>query len=197
MHIEKEDSNRIKVILKSIDLRKMNVSIENLKPDSPQLHDFLYEVMERVREETGFNPYHGQIVVEASHMGDGMVLTVTRVSDRVNKMNVNRAKIRKARATLKNQEEAVTAFIFYEFDDFFEGVKLLSARTLMNTYYYKYKGYHVLLVKGVLREEKCRLREYASRIKCGQMLTAFFAEHAELIASGEKMVSMADGISKL
>ena len=63
VQIEKENSNKIKVTLQPLDLREMNISIENLKPNSPQLNRFLYEIMEKVREETGFNPYNGQIVV--------------------------------------------------------------------------------------------------------------------------------------
>ena len=51
MQIEKETSNKIKIILKAIDLEEMNVSVESLQKSSPELHDFLHEIMERIQKE--------------------------------------------------------------------------------------------------------------------------------------------------
>ena len=136
MQIEKEDSNKIRIILKPIDLAEMNVSIENLKPDSPQLHNFLYEIMERVREETGFNPYAGQIVVEALPIGEGMILTVTRISQQKKTAVPPKAKIRRVKAVINDKsKKKSTAFVFDSFDDFCSAFTVLNKETLIKSYY--------------------------------------------------------------
>ena len=79
MKIEKIEANKIKVSLSELDLIDMNINVKSLTPDSPRLHNFLYEIMEKVKAETGFNPYSGQVVVEATPHDDGITLTVTKL----------------------------------------------------------------------------------------------------------------------
>ena len=197
MQIEKEDSNKIRIILKPIDLQEMNVNIESLKPNSPRLHSFLYEIMERVREETGFNPYLGQIIVEASPMGEGMELTVTRVSHQKNPPVPANAKIRRVKAVRNTSSPKRTAFIFECCDDFCNALIHITPDTLQKSSYYKLCKNDILIVKDISLQEKNILREYSVSSKSGGVVEPYANEHGNLIASGNKLVSMAKGISQL
>lgn len=198
MQIEKEDSNKIRIILKPIDLAEMNVSIENLKPDSPQLHNFLYEIMERVREETGFNPYAGQIVVEALPIGEGMILTVTRISQQKKTAVPPKAKIRRVKAVINDKsKKKSTAFVFDSFDDFCSALTVLNKETLIKSDYYKLNNKNVLLVNGATLCERSVLKEYAISSKSGGVVNSYMSEYGKHIAGGESLISMADGISRL
>ena len=65
MKIEKIDSNHIKITVDSLDFDIFNIELSSLTPDSPQLHTFLFSMMQQAQHETGFNPYNGQILIEA------------------------------------------------------------------------------------------------------------------------------------
>lgn len=197
VQIEKEDSNKIRVILRPIDLREMNVSVESLKPDSPQLHSFLYEIMERVRAETGFNPYSGQIMVEALPIGEGMVLNVTRIMPPKKAAADSSPNIKRVKAVLKEPGQRRTAFVFDSFDDLCNALTVLNKDTLIRSDYYKLNSKNILLVSGALFQEKSVLKEYSVSYKTGRMIDSYMSEHGKHIAGGERLVSMADGISRL
>lgn len=197
VQIEKEDSNKIRVILRPIDLREMNVSVESLKPDSPQLHSFLYEIMERVRAETGFNPYSGQIMVEALPIGEGMVLNVTRIMPPKKATADSSLNIKRVKAVLKESGQRRTAFVFDSFDDLCNALTVLNKETLIRSDYYKLNSKNILLVSGALFQEKSVLKEYSVSYKTGRMIDSYMSEHGKHIAGGERLVSMADGISRL
>lgn len=197
MQIEKETSNKIKIILRAIDLEEMNVSVESLQNSSPKLHDFLREIMERVRKETGFNPYNGQIMVEAFPIGEGIMLTVTRVSAIKKTLNTDTAKIRKVRAVAKDTAEKNIAFSFASFDDFCKAMTMLDRKTLKNCEYFKLKKTDILLVGSLPYADRCVLKEYSKSSKKSSVIGSYLKEHAKFIASGDELISMANGISNL
>ena len=80
MRIERLNNDKIKVTLTTSDLVNLDIDMEQLTPDSRELHTFLFHIMETIREETGFNPYNGQVVVEASPSRDGMSIVVSRLN---------------------------------------------------------------------------------------------------------------------
>lgn len=63
MRIEKLNKDKIKVTLTTAELINLDIDVKRLSPDSKELHTFLFHIMETIREETGFNPYNGQVVV--------------------------------------------------------------------------------------------------------------------------------------
>lgn len=198
MQIEKEDSNRIRIILKPVDLSEMNVSVESLKPNSPQLHNFLYEIMERIREETGFNPYSGQIMVEALPMGESMVLTVTRISENKEALKDKmKSKPKKVRAVINRQFAKRTAFIFESFDDLCSALVKLDSETVKMSDYYQKDKKNILIVGAVSMQERYMLKEYSEYSKSGSMVDSYLREHAKHIAGGDKLAQMACGIAKL
>ena len=192
LRIEKLELNKIKVTVDQIDLIDMNINLRTLRPDSPQLHSFLFKVMERVKKETGFN----QIVVEALPVGDCMELTVTKISDK--KTHVyDRSKLKKARAVLKNKTPLANVFSFESFDDLCSVLSNLSTETLALSSYYQLDDRHCLVLKNMGVKDFSVMREFSSNNDRGNLCEAFLNEHAKLVAKNESLVSLADGISKL
>lgn len=68
------------VFLTNGDLDFFDLSPESFGPKSEELHRFLFVLMETVRDETGFDPFEGQVVVEASRTKDGVHLSICRTA---------------------------------------------------------------------------------------------------------------------
>lgn len=80
MKIKKLSSDLIAVFLSDQDIIEYDIDINGKIPPSDELHKFLFEIMEAVRKETGFDPYHGgQVVVEASPTDTGLNLLISKV----------------------------------------------------------------------------------------------------------------------
>lgn len=78
MRIEKLDFNKLKITLFAEDLQMYNINLKNLTPGSPELHTFLCEMMKLVHIQTNFNPFEGQVVVEATPSPEGLVLMLSK-----------------------------------------------------------------------------------------------------------------------
>lgn len=195
MRIEKLEFNKIKVTIYPVDLMDMNINIKNLKPDSPQLHSFLSEVMEKIKEETGFNPYSERTVVEASPVGDCMVLTVTTFSDR--NENLKSSAKRKVKAVLKNKVNRNNIYFFESFDDMCDAISLLSDDSLMCSSLYKIENNFAISISSIRENEAFLMREFATNRDTHSLASEFLNEHAQLIAEGKKLVSMVNGIKRL
>lgn len=195
MRIEKLECNKIKVTVFPVDLIDMNINMKSLKPDSPQLHSFLSGIMEKIKEETGFNPYSGRTVVEASPVGDCIVLTVTKMTD--NDDNFKTTPKRKIRAVLKNKKTQPRVYFFETFDDMSDAVCLLCEETLLRASLYKIEDRFAISVSKMIESESIMISEFSSGNDYHSLAGDFLLEHAQLVASGEKLVSMAEGIKKL
>lgn len=195
MRIEKLEYNKIKVTVFPIDLIDMNINMSNLKPDSPQLHSFLSDIMEKIKEETGFNPYSERTVVEASPVGDCMVLTVTKISE--NNENIKKTQKRKVKAVIKNKAVKKSIYFFDSFDDMCEAISLLSDDTLFVSALYKIENKFAISISDIKQNEAGIMCEFSSSYDAHSLASDFLSEHAKIIAKGEELVSMADGIRSL
>lgn len=195
MRIEKLECNKIKVTVFPVDLIDMNINMKSLKPDSPQLHSFLSGIMEKIKEETGFNPYSGRTVVEASPIGDCIVLTVTKVTDSDDNFKIIPKK--KIRAVLKNKKTQTGIYFFETFDDMCGAVCLLCEETLLGASLYKIEGRFAISALKMMESESVMMSEFSSGNDCHTLAGDFLLEHAQLVASGEKLVLMVEGIKKL
>ena len=195
MRIEKLEFNKVKVTVYPVDLIDMNINMNSLKPDSPQLHSFLSGIMEKIKEETGFNPYSERTVVEASPIGDCIVLTVTKMAN--DDEDFKTTPKRRIRAVLKNRKKQSGVYFFETFDDMCGAICLLSKETLLGASLYKMEGkFSISFCK--MRESECvMISEFSSSSDFGTLSGDFLLEHAQLVASGEKLVSMAEGIRNL
>ena len=77
------------------DLELFDLSPDSFEPKSVDLHRFLFILMETVREETGFDPYDGQVVVEASRVDGGIHLSISKVGR--SKRKISRAEFNKVK----------------------------------------------------------------------------------------------------
>lgn len=195
MRIEKLEFNKIKVTVFPVDLIDMNVSMKNLRPDSPQLHSFLSDIMEKIKEETGFNPYSERTVVEASPVGDCMVLTVTKICEK--KEDADRVSKRNVRAVLKKKAPKKRVYFFENFDDMCEAITQISDETLFNSVCYELDNKYALASALDSEKEFGIMREFSSSCDVHLLASDFLGEHGKVIAESEKLVNMANGIRGL
>lgn len=196
VRIEKLELNKIRVTVYPVDLTDMNINIKTLRPDSPQLHTFLFKVMERVKRETGFNPYSGQIVVEASPAGDCMELTVTKLCKN-NAHEVEAKKVKRIKAVLKKPQNKNTVYSFASFEDLCDAIVNLHPEVLKNSSCYEIEGNYVLSLSNVSQREHLLLKEFVCDFDNTSLSKKFLEEHATLIAENESLLSMAEGICAL
>ena len=109
LRIRKISCDKISVYIADDDFEKFDLDFDKKMPQAADLHKFLFEVMEVVKTETGFDPYNGgQVVVEAEVSEGGLTLNITKIRTRKNK--ISREEFRRARAVkVKSGAEAVSA----------------------------------------------------------------------------------------
>lgn len=107
MKIEKLDFNKLKITLYVEDLQMYNINIKKLTPDSPELHTFLCEMMKLVNSQTSFNPFEGQVIVEAAPSGDTLVLMLS-------KLDTPLPQIKRIKAVKKKSREYICTFADFD-----------------------------------------------------------------------------------
>lgn len=188
MKIERIESNKIRVTLSSFDLVDMNVTAKSLTPSSPVLTGFLHDVMEKVVEKTGFNPYDGQVMVEATPDGDGIVLVVTKLSpEKPKKRKIKNVKVRVRKKNLST----------YKFAEFIDITYLFMATTpedFIDGGLYDYNGdFYMVIPKDAVKN----ICEFAEETTDLSLNAAFFEEHGGLKVKGSELVRMATGIKNI
>ena len=111
MRIEKLNKDKIKVTLTTAELINLDIDVKRLSPDSKELHTFLFHIMETIREETGFNPYNGQVVVEATPSQDGISILVKRLNKGIKK--ITEEQFKKVVSVKPKKKEPGTECVFY------------------------------------------------------------------------------------
>ena len=189
MKIERIETNKIKVTLSALDLVDMNVTVTSLTPASPILTGFLHEVMEQVIEETGFNPYDGQVMVEATPEEDGIVLIVTKLSEEKPK----KKKIKNVKVTT-HRKETYTTYKFSGFSDLISLFNASSPTVFKNASLYEYLGdFYMVAPKDLIKN----IAEFTENTTNSALSETFLTEHGKLHAKAETLVSMAEGVKKL
>ena len=192
MKIEKVQNDKIKVTLTPADLVLYDIEEDSLRPDSPKLHKFLFDIMENVKEETGFNPYSGQVVVEAQRDESGISLTISKINigTKINKIPKN-IKAVSAKPRIKQIK-----YIFKSFDDLCMALKTVDYEAIRSGSLYKYDNRWYLL-NSFSQKTDLILREFCNEARETKSADTFLAEHASLIAEGGELVKMAEGIKAL
>ena len=116
MRIEKLNKDKIKVTLTTAELINLDIDVKRLSPDSKELHTFLFHIMETIREETGFNPYNGQVVVEATPSQDGISILVKRLNKGIKKLPRSSLKVVSVKPK-KKEPGTECVFYFETFND--------------------------------------------------------------------------------
>ncbi len=191
MRIERVDGNRrIKVLLTQNDLDEMNINMHTLTSESPELHGFIFKVMEYLSRETGFNAKSGQIVVEASPADEGVVLTVTKIQSEKKPAKKPLQKSVRAKATVSKKR----LYRFLDFDALSGYMCLTDDKVFECGSLFEYNGAYFLWTDSadnVIAEFSVKI---PSSVGSGER---FFAEYGSLVAENEQLVKMAAEIKKL
>ncbi len=189
MRIEKVEGNRkIRVLVTQDDLLEMNINISTLTPDSPELHSFLFRVMEYVKRETGFSAKNGQVMVEASPHEGGVALTVTKIAT---KKPIRKSDIKSIKVKKKIYPHRV--YRFPSFDSLYRYFKIIDDATAAGMRLYLYRDMYF----AVAATGDWRINEFTDRLPQTGIGERFLTEHAKLVADGKKLMNMIDGIKNL
>ncbi len=224
LHIERLEENKIKVTLTRADLLSMNIDINKLGSESTELNSFLFRLMERIREETGFNPYGGQVLMEAMPTVDGINIFVSKVKGDIGKVNVGigkpsgstgkkisrerfnklksvRVKKEKPEAEGKKKAQSVCMETFYidNFDDVCGVLTNIKYSVLLKCALYRLEERYCVLIPRTLKNISAMgvLTEFSCGRASSPMTEIYVAEHGELIAKGRKLANMGKGIRNL
>jgi adapter protein MecA 1/2 len=199
VRIEKLNDNKIKVTLTTMDLVNLDIDIKQLAPDSKELHAFLFHIMETIRLETGFNPYSGQVMVEATPSRDGISILVSKLknnSKRITKAQFNSAKGVKAKLKTEDKTEI---FYFENFDDLCAALAASPRDSLHCGALYKLGDTYCFVIKDGKQNRKCLavMSEFAPKRSKYPMQLAYIREHGTLVSKGAALAQMADEIENL
>ena len=185
MKIEKIETDKIKVTVFSEDLEMFNLNIKRIKPDSPELRIFLCEIMKKVQLETNFDPFDGQVIVEATPCGEELILMVSKLTE---KRKIDRTKIKNVRAVKKQPEKYI-----YRFDDFnavCDCIKNVSVHNYEIGELYSMDNSYFLTFEA--DKFNINLGEFAGMCRKGEVCYSYLAEYGKLVASGKKLCNIAE-----
>lgn len=186
MKIIRLEQDRIKVILSENDLIDMDIDIENLVPNSPELSGFLRTVMETVRRETGFSIDGGQVMVEATTYCGGIVLMLSRTKVK------DKSKIKGVKVAGKKES---VIFEFCDFDDLAGMLLNAEKRYILTMRLYRYKdSFYVAIPKNSI---PFLMYEFSLNRKKSAVSESILAEYGHLLADGNKLFCMADRLKKI
>lgn len=182
MKIVRLTPDRVRVFLTGGDLCDMKIDAAALSPDSPRLSLFLYEILEAVKEETGFSILDGQVVAEATPRADGIVLELSKTQKRE----------QKSERVIKKDS---IVFEITGFETLSEMLKNTHTAYLLNMRLYSYEGnYYVAVPK---RRVPAIMYEYSLKNRKSTVAESKIAEYGRLIAGGYRLMCMATALKKI
>ncbi|MBQ3124675.1 MAG: adaptor protein MecA [Clostridia bacterium] len=223
MRIKKISSDKIVVQLTDTDLEYFDLDIDENVPQAADLHNFLFEVMELVKTETGFDPYHGgQVVVEATTSPDGMSLIISKIHN--NKKRVSRdefAKIKSVkvkntavkptqsdmaelaecvgipRTKRKKRVSENAVFIFESFSDFEAVVNVLDTFDFAFASLYRNGEQYALISRAFTVQERNIISEYATNCIRNDVVAFDINEGWTLVAKDNVLAEMAENLKEI
>lgn len=199
MRIEKLNKDKIKVTLTTAELINLDIDVKRLSPDSKELHTFLFHIMETIREETGFNPYNGQVVVEATPSRDGISIMIKRLNRDSKKITKEQFEKVTSVKIKKKKQSAELVFCFETFNDMCGAICGMDRDSLANASLFKLNKTYCILIKNDNENTKgiYIIKEFAERMSIYPLQNEYIKEHAKLIAKGQKLVEMAENVKRL
>ena len=192
MRIEKLNKDKIKVTLTTAELINLDIDVKRLSPDSKELHTFLFQ-------ETGFNPYNGQVVVEATPSQDGISILVKRLNKGIKK--ITEEQFKKVVSVKPKKKEPGTECVFYfeTFNDMYGAISEMDKSILAKASLFKLNKTYCILIRN--DNENMRginvIREFTERLSIYPLQNEYIKEHALLVAKGQKLVEMAENVKRL
>jgi len=180
MKIVKLAHDRVRVFLTIGDLVDMKIDTGKLTPDSPQLSLFLYEILEAVKEETGFSLADGQVVAEATPKEDGIILDLSHLEGQ------------KLTKTIKKDS---IVFEITGFEALSSMLKNIQMAYLLNMRLYFCDGNYYIAVPK--KRVPAIIYEYALKSRKSAIAESKIAEYGQLIAGGYRLMCMASALKKI
>lgn len=182
MKIVRLTPDKVRVFLTVTDLYDMKIDTELLTPDSPQLSLFLYEILEAVKEETGFSMAEGQVVAEAIPKEGGIVLELSHLTEHEQKP-----------AKLIKKDSII--FEITGFEALCGMLKNIQTAHLLNMRLYFCDGnYYVAVPK---KRVPAIIYEYALKSRKSNVAESKVAEYGRLVAGGYRLMCMAAALKKI
>lgn len=218
MRIRKISNDKIVVQLTDTDLEYFDLDFDEKAPQATDLHKFLFEVMELVQTETGFDPYHGgQVVVEATTSANGMSLIISKVHTnkkavtREEFARVKRVKVKPAREKVlhddisslvshpkrRKRTSESSVYIFENFQDFEEAVKVLDTFNFSLASLYREGERYALISTAFTLQERNIITEYAIQSVTNDIIANDIKEGWTLVVMGSEMHEMAENLKKI
>ena len=211
MHIERLDQNKLKIVLSDMDFEDFSVTKKQLVMDRDILRSFILKLMDTISEETDFNPYNGNIVIEAKEQDGGMSIIVSKapISRKYTKEELKKAT--HINATVKDKPKVHKGvmhniYTFKSFEDVCVALHLVDDYVHNASSLYKYNNTYCYLTKidnTVYDNDKAMCKalgvfnEYCDYSQTSIIKTNHIKEHGELIAEGKKLISMAEGVRNI
>ena len=158
MKIEKLTDNKIRVIVNSSDLDSENMDLHLLMTKAFDGQNFFSKMLEKAKEEVGFNTDGCKLLIEAFSSADGvLIFTITKYSSSETKNNLDtpRKKLKVRRKSIDILgKHAIYAFkSFDEFCDFCDCINRFSEfdikKFAKNISLYMYNNTYYLLAKNI------------------------------------------------
>ena len=192
MNIEIIGKDRIKVVLSEAEMEERNLTNDVLVNKSELLNSFLFEIMEEIREKTEFNPYNGQVVVEAIRGSEGLMLIISKANREKKKLTAaDKEKIRRAKPVVKKKETQRQIYIFDDFENLCSAVIRLGEGSFEKSSVYRIgKVFYFYLEQdeGFLKSSAV-LSEYCSQKASADMIF-YVEEHSDLMFNGSELKKM-------
>lgn len=206
MRIERLAENKVKVTLTGDDLNGFDINIKKLSNNSAELHSFLFKIMETIHEETGFNPYSGQIVIEAQSVGDGISIIISKIEPSGARITEGVKDGRRIKARIHEQKTGIDTYYFDSFEDVCNALVNIDNAVHSHSALYKINGKYCYLLdfenpyfktRNTLYKTISFLTEFSSRSSVFPMQHLHVKEHGEAVAVNEALVSMAEGLRSI
>ena len=199
MRIERLNSDKVKVTLTTADLINLDIDMEQLTPDSRELHTFLFRIMETIREETGFNPYNGQVMVEASPSRDGMSIVISRLATPAKRVTKRQFYTASGVKVATKQAEKTSIFYFDNFSDLCGALVRIEGASLVCATLYRLNSTYCFTIPNKPCHKQCIhiMLEFSAKQSAHPMQMTYIKEHGTLVAKGTKLFEMTEKIKQL
>lgn len=156
MKIEKLTEDKIRIIFDSSDLKARHIDLKSLMSKNLEHQDFFNIILEKAKNEIGFNTDGCKLLIEAFSTPDNVfVFTITRcLPDNISnkKVTVKRKSLNKTdkQALYKcNNFDTFCDFCKYLNSEYKYNLRLLSK----NTYLYLYNNTYYFFMKNIISDE--------------------------------------------
>lgn len=224
MKIRKVSQNEVTVYLSEQELGGYDIKPGEKIPESAALHRFLFELMDTVYIETGFNPYGGQVVVEATPLQNGMSLTISKIGMKKPLSREEFKKAKSVRVKSKKSEELSDisheemlklveniarkrtdkhrkqkgVFVFENFSDMESAFCMIDHDALDGCSLYRNKGKYAIVSNHITGSKYYNiLSEFAEKIITADIAAADICEGWIKLADGAELKNMAEAIQKI